>query len=74
MQSKRLFLPKPLYELVPFVYLILGASCIVMDHSIGLALVGAYLIAQGLFKSILRLNYRSPSQALRQGPFSRRDR
>lgn len=66
MRIKRLFVPKPVYELFPILYLGLGISCIVSNESVGLVILGAYLIVQGLFKSILRFNYRSPHQALTQ--------
>jgi len=74
MKTKRIHLPKAIYELLPLLYLSLGASCILSSHSIGLSVVGAYLIAQGLFKSVLRINYRSPDQALTQSPTHRRAR
>lgn len=72
MRIKAIFLPKPVYEVFPILILSLGASCIVASQSIGLDILGAYLIAQGLFKSILRLNYRSPHQALTKSPARRR--
>lgn len=73
MRIKRIFLPKPVYEVFPLLYLTLGTSCIVASQSIGLDILGAYLIAQGLFKSILRLNYRSPRQALTKSPVRQRE-
>lgn len=73
MRTKRHFLPKPVYELFPFISLSLGISCIVAGHSIGLSMLGACLIAQGLFKSILRFNYRSPHQALTQNAIRPRE-
>lgn len=72
MRTKHLILPKPLYELIPLFYLGLGTSCLMAGESMALSVLGAVLICQGLFTSILRINYRSPHQVLNQN--SRRDR
>lgn len=72
MLSKHIFLPKPIYELLPLFYLSLGLACIMAGHSIGFDLLAAYLSARGLFHVILRINYRSPNQALTQSPRRRR--
>ena len=72
MRTKRLILPKPLYELIPLFYLGLGTSCLVASESVALSVLGAVFICQGLFTSVLRINYRSPHQVLNQS--SRRDR
>ncbi len=72
MSTRRFFLPKPVYELLPILYLSLGAGCIALSPSIGMNILGAILIVRGLFKSILRVNYRSPDQALRHSPLHRR--
>ncbi len=71
MRIKSIFIPKPIYELFPLLYLSLGASCIAINQSIVLDILGTYLIIQALFKLILRLNYRSPLQALTQSPLHR---
>lgn len=73
MRTKRFFLPKAVYELFPLISLSLGVSCIVVSQSIGLSMLGVYLIAKGLFKSILRFNYRSPHQALTQNAIRQRE-
>lgn len=71
MITKHIFFPKAIYELFPLLYISLGAICIIANYSIGLDILAAYLIIQGLFKSILRINYRSPLQALTQSPIHR---
>jgi len=73
MKISRLYLPKPVYEIFPFLYVGLGAACIATSHSSGLNILGAYFIFQGVFKSILRLNYRSPHQALTKSPSRQRE-
>ena len=74
MSKKQTFLPKPVYEILPLLYLSLGAAGINASHSLTLDILAAYLIARGLFNIILRINYRSPHQALTKGPVPRRDR
>lgn len=74
MRSKLLYLPKPLYEILPVLYLSLGTVCVLAGHSVSLDILGAFLLSQGLFNSILRINYRSPQQALSQSPLRRRGR
>ena len=73
MRTNRIPLPKAVYELLPFFYLGLGTTCLLVNHSLGLDILGAYLMARGLFKTILRINYRSPHQALTQSPLHRRE-
>lgn len=68
MNTKRIILPKPVYELLPLLYLSLGTSCLTLSPSIGLDILGTGLIAMGLFQTILRINYRSPHQALNHSP------
>lgn len=72
MQAKRLIIPKPVYEALPLFYLCLGISCLVGNVSTGLDIIGGLLIARALFTAILRINYRSPHQALTKSPVPRR--
>ncbi|MDH5446548.1 MAG: hypothetical protein OEY52_13430 [Gammaproteobacteria bacterium] len=73
MTNKSYRLPKAVYEVLPFFYLMLGTSSLLLDHSIGLDILGAVLIARGLYTLLLRLNYRSPNQALQKSPIRHRD-
>lgn len=73
MKINRKFLPKPLYEILPFLYLALGTGGLLANHSLGLDILCAYLLARGLFKMILRINYRSPRQALTKSPSRHRE-
>lgn len=74
MRINRIFLPRAVYELFPLLYLGLGTACMVIDHSPALMVLGAILIGRGLFTVILRINYRSPKQALAKSPLPRRER
>lgn len=74
MSNKRFYLPKAVYEIIPLLYLGLGVACLMANLSLGLNILGALLIARGLFNSLLRLNYRSPHQALTKSPIRHREK
>lgn len=74
MRNKRLFLPKAAYEILPLLYLGLGIASLLNSQSIALDILGAWLVARGLFTSVLRINYRSPLQALTKSPVRRREK
>ena len=73
MHNKRFYLPRAAYEILPLFYLGLGLSCLLASQSIVLTILGALLVARGLYTSILRINYRSPRQALAKSPVYRRE-
>lgn len=74
MSNKRFFLPKAVYEILPLLYLGFGTASLMANHSLGLDILGALLVARGLFSSILRINYRSPHQALTKSPVRHREK
>ena len=74
MSTKRIYLPKAVYEIIPLLYLGLGAVSLLANHSLGLDILGTLLIARGLFNSLLRINYRSPHQALTKSPVRYREK
>jgi len=66
MKKNRHRLPKPVYECLPYFYIIAGAACVAFLFS-GLAIsAGLLLIFVGLVLIFQRYNYRSDSQAINQ--------
>ena len=74
MSNKRFFLPKAVYEILPLFYILIGVAALLHSHHIALDVLAAWLIARGLFTSLLRFNYRSPRQALSKSPVKRREK
>ncbi|MDH5408693.1 MAG: hypothetical protein OEZ33_03125 [Gammaproteobacteria bacterium] len=66
MKPTRHRLPKPIYECLPYCYILLGIFIAYSISSSFAIICGALLIAIGLVLLIQRHNYRSDSQAITQ--------